>query len=37
MKSGEEYSLLFPADVQTRWVRFVSSENTTASAWFDYK
>ena len=37
VKPGEKFSLLFPATVQARWIRFVSSESTTATAWLDYK
>ncbi len=37
VKQGEKFTFLFPANVQARWVRFVSSEKTTATAWLDYK
>jgi hypothetical protein len=27
----------FPTYVQARWIRFVSTENTIATAWLNYK
>jgi hypothetical protein len=35
--ANEKITFKFPENIQARWIRFVSNENTTATAWLDYK
>jgi hypothetical protein len=37
VKANEKTVFKFPGNLQARWIRFVSDENTTATAWLDYK
>jgi len=37
VKPKEILTFPIPDNVQARWIRFVSSETTTATAWLDYK
>lgn len=36
VKANEKTAFKFPGNLQARWIRFVSDENTTATAWLDY-
>ncbi len=35
--SNKQVVFKFPKSIQARWIRFVSNENTIATAWLDYK
>ena len=35
--AGESYLYLFPEHFQARWIRFVSHQQTSATAWLEYK
>ena len=37
VKQGEKFKHQFPTSFLARWIRFVVSEDTTATAWFEYK
>ncbi len=37
VEPGKKLVFRFPDNVRARWVRFVSTDNTTATAWLDYK
>lgn len=37
VKPNEKFTFSFPSTVRGRWIRFVSNEKTTATAWLDYK
>ena len=37
VKANEKLTFKFPGNIQARWIRFVSDENTTATASLDYK
>ena len=37
VKANENITFKFPENIQARWIRFVSDQNTTANAWLDYK
>jgi hypothetical protein len=37
VKKNEKVIFKFPGNIQARWIRFVSNENTSATAWLDYR
>lgn len=37
LKAGEEQKFIFPSGFAAHWVRFVTSTDTTATAWLDYE
>ena len=37
VKANEKVTFKFPDSIQARWIRFVSHENTVATAWLDYR
>lgn len=37
VKPGESFNLEFPADFQSRWIRFISDHNCSATAWLVYQ